>query len=299
MIIPAADGSPTLERSAAAVRAAMQPQDELSIVDEPRGASAAEARNRGAARAEGDVIVFVDADVEIHPGALDRLRAAFEADPELVGLFGSYDDAPEGGVVSGFRNLLHHYVHHSSPGRAGTFWAGLGAIRRNAFLEAGGFVEHPIEDIELGMRLVDGGAKIVLDPSVQGKHLKNWKLWGMLKTDFAIRGAPWVGLMLHHRTADAALNLRWGHRLSALATVLLVVSVALMMFWVTAAVFGGLLALNARFYALLVRRRGPFQAAVGVLLHVLHHLTGVAALFWGLLAYARDEHGVRASARPV
>ena len=35
--------------------------------------------------------------------------------------------------------------------------------------------------------------------------------------------------------------------------------------------------LNAPFYALLLRRRGPFEAAVGVGLHAVHHLTGAAA----------------------
>jgi hypothetical protein len=37
-------------------------------------------------------------------------------------------------------------------------------------------------------------------------------------------------------------------------------------------------ALNADFYRLLLRRRGPVQAAAGVGLHVLHHLSGIAAV---------------------
>ena len=39
---------------------------------------------------------------------------------------------PRRGAVSRFRNLLHHHVHASSPGPAETFWAGLGAVRREA-----------------------------------------------------------------------------------------------------------------------------------------------------------------------
>jgi glycosyltransferase involved in cell wall biosynthesis len=297
VIIPAADESPTLGRALTAAKAAVQPPDEILVVDEPRGATATVARNIGANRAAGDLLVFVDADVEVHPDALARMREAFELDPALVAIFGSYDDAPEGGVVSGFRNLLHHYVHQDSGGEIATFWAGLGAMRRDAFLRAGGFVEHPVEDIELGMRLSAEGAKIVLDPRIQGKHLKNWNLWSMIRTDFVVRGVPWVGLMMRHRSAAATLNVGWRHRLSALACIALVVALPFGQLLPAAVALGAVLVLNARFYALLLRRRGPLQAAVGVVLHVIHQLVAVAALPFGLLAYARDQHGVRASAR--
>ena len=60
-----------------------------------------------------------------------------------------------------------------SAGDATTFWAGLGAIQRTAFLEAGGFDAEQyrapsIEDVELGLRLAAAGARIRLDPSVRG-----------------------------------------------------------------------------------------------------------------------------------
>ncbi|MGH7896935.1 MAG: acetone carboxylase subunit gamma, partial [Candidatus Binatia bacterium] len=40
---------------------------------------------------------------------------------------------------SRFRNLLHRHVHQEGAGPATTFWAGLGAIRREAFERVGGF----------------------------------------------------------------------------------------------------------------------------------------------------------------
>ena len=122
--------------------------------------------------------------------------------PRLVAVFGSYDDQPaDPAPVSRFRNLLHHHVHSSSPGPAETFWAGLGAIRRDAFLAAGGFdaaryPEPAIEDIELGTRLVADGASIVLDPQIRGTHLKRWSLTSMVRTDLVRRGIPWVQLQL-------------------------------------------------------------------------------------------------------
>ena len=297
VIIPAADQSPTLPRALHAARAALADGDELIVVDEPKGVTATVARNLGAGRAQGELLVFLDADVEVHADALSRIRTAFERDRDLAALFGSSDDSPEGGVVGGFRNLLHHYVHQISGGRIATFWAGLGAMRRDVFERAGGFAEHPVEDIELGMRLTAGGAKIVLDPSIQGKHLKNWTLWSMIRTDFAVRGVPWVGLMMRYRNGAATLNVGWRHRLSALACIALVAALILIKPVAAAVALILVLGLNAGFYALLIRRRGLIEAVAGVALHIVHQLVAVAALPFGVLAYWRDQHGVRASAR--
>ena len=65
------------------------------------------------------------------------LGERFAADPTLSALFGAYDDLPAApGIVSNFRNLLHHHVHHRNAGPAETFWTGLGAVRRRASSDA-------------------------------------------------------------------------------------------------------------------------------------------------------------------
>jgi len=286
VIVPATNAPVTLDSCLAAIAAADGSPEEVIVVDEPTVKSAAAARNLGVARSSGEVLVFVDADVRVHRDVFARIRAAFEEDADLDALFGSYDDEPPArGPVSGFRNLLHHHVHQRSAGPAGTFWAGLGAIRRSAFERAGGFVEHPVEDIELGMRLAAGGARIRLDPAIQGAHLKAWSLAGMVRTDLLVRGAPWVGLMLRHRSAAAALNLGWRHRLSGLASIALLVGAVLLSPIVAGAALAALVVLNASFYALLLRRRGPLQAVAGIALHVVHHLVSVAALPLGIVMY--------------
>src|SRR5215218_1961264 len=142
VIVPATNEPPTLDRCLAALRGGSRPPDELIVVTEPPGAGPAAARNDGARRAAGELLVFVDADVVVARDALARMEAHLDADPALTAAFGSYDDSPAASdPVSAFRNLLHHHVHQSSPGEVPTFWAGLGAIRRAAFLAAGGFDE--------------------------------------------------------------------------------------------------------------------------------------------------------------
>jgi GT2 family glycosyltransferase len=294
-IVPATDRPAELERCLAAIRRAEDPPDELIVVDRASRPGPAAARNAGAERASGDVLVFVDADVLPHEDTFQRIRAAFEADSDLAALFGSYDDSPEAaGVVSGFRNLLHHHVHQNAAGPATTFWAGLGAVRRDVFAGAGGFdasrfPEPSIEDIELGMRLSASGARTRLDPQLQGTHLKRWTLGNMIRTDFHGRGVPWVALLVRTGSAPSGLNLGWRHRVSAVASVALALSLATRRPRATGTALSALVLLNAPFYALLLRRRGPAQALAGVGLHVLHHLTAVCAVPAGIAAHGRDR----------
>lgn len=295
IVVPATDDPPTLGRCLAAIARAADGPDEVEVVRGPAGAGPAAARNLGVARTTEELVVFVDADVEVHPDAFTRIRVAFAADPRLAAVFGSYDDAPDApGVVSRFRNLLHHHVHQGAAGPAETFWSGLGAVRRDAFDEVGGFdaERYPgatIEDIDLGMRLHARGLPLRLDPAIQGTHLKRWTLRGMIRTDFAGRGVPWVALMLRRRHVPAGLNLGWRHRLSALASLAALAGLVTRRPAAAGAGALGLVALGRPFYRLLRRRGGTAEAAAGVGLHALHHLVGVAAVPAGVVAHLRGR----------
>lgn len=288
VVVPATDDPPTLGRSLTAIARAQDGPDEVIVVDRPQELSASAARNAGVARAAGDVVVFVDADVEVHPDAFARIRQAFAADPRLTALCGSYDDRPDDPTtVSTFRNLLHHYVHQGGAGPAETFWTGLGAVRRKAFVAVGGFDEarypHPsVEDIDLGQRLADNGAALRIDPAIQGTHLKTWTLRSMVWTDFARRGVPWVALQVRRRRPSTALNCGWRHRLSAASCAVGALGAALLHPLVALVALGNLVALNHTFYALLLRQQGPARASAGVALHGLHHLVATAAVVAGI-----------------
>ena len=244
----------------------------------------AHARNLGAAEANGNVLLFLDADVEVATDALERIRTAFAVTPDLVALFGSYDDAPAcRGVVSQFRNLLHHHTHTSHPGRAASFWSGCGAIRSAAFFDVGGFDDdfrHPsVEDIELGLRVQAAGGRIVLDPAVQCKHHKSWSLRSMVMTDIFRRAVPWTQLILENHDLPATLNLDWGNRLCGAAALfsasLLPLSIAIGSWWPLLAVPAVLLAMawmHLDFYQLCLRRRGVAFALAAFALHWLFFL---------------------------
>lgn len=283
----------------------------------PRGP--AHARNRGAAAASGDVLVFVDADVRVRADTLRRLREALRETPAPAAVFGSYDDRPPaGGVISRYRNLLHHHVHQRHRGSAETFWAGCGAVRRDVFEQVGGFDDRryrrpQIEDIELGRRIRALGHRIELRPQIQVTHLKRWTLASVLGVDFWDRGVAWVRLLLEEGlgASGATLNLdrteRWSAALAVGAVGVSLAALALLLSpdsgpggvpgpgsiaflgvdagWVLLAAAGlwlaGVAVLQADFYRLLWRRGGVRLLLGGAALHLLHYLTAAAAAMTG------------------
>ncbi len=216
------------------------------LIELPSRRGPAFARNVGVEAAQAEIIVFVDADVEVEAATLSSIRRRFETHPTISALFGSYDRSPAGqNLLSQYRNLLHHYTHQMSCERAFTFWTGCGAIKRSDLLAAGGF-EHrfgrpSVEDIELGHRLNSAGKTVLLCREVQVKHRKIWRLASMVRCDLLQRGIPWTRELLAFGTLPADLNLRFGDRLLAalagLLTVLLVAIIALDPMWLLAPPF--------------------------------------------------------------
>src|SRR5262245_11954658 len=200
--------------------AAVARQLEVRVLQLDKNSGPAAARNYGARHAQGEILLFVDADVVVAAALVNRVIQIFEARPEIAAVFGSYDAFPRAeGVVSQFRNLLHHDVHQEGKTEASTFWAGFGAIRRRVFEEVGGFDDArfprpSIEDIELGYRLRKAGYQILLDKSLQGTHLKKWTLWSVIRTDIQCRAIPWARLILESKMTPNDLNIKALQRLS-------------------------------------------------------------------------------------
>jgi GT2 family glycosyltransferase len=312
VIVPVRDGAAFLAESLPALRASDLAAGtwELVVVDDastdrsadvagrhadsvvrlshPQGPALA--RNRGAERARGDILVFIDADVCVHVDALRRFSEIFTSQPDVAAAFGAYDTAPRApGLVSQYRNLLHHRVHAESPGDAETFWAGCGAIRREVFAEAGGFDEtmRQLEDIELGYRARALGHRIVLRPEIQGTHLKRWTLRSMITTDLSGRGITWMRLHLEQRRGGrpGTLNLRPAEKLYTLLTGLALAAIGIAAVrrepaWLLAGAAGLLVVLvgNVPLFRWFGRERGWWFALGVVPLRLLYYaLNAIAA----------------------
>ena len=323
VVLPVHDGEHFLTASLTALRASDIPRArwELIVVDDssqdrsaeladryadrvirltggPRGP--AFARNRGAEVARGEALVFVDADVCVHPDALRRIIQTFERESDVSAVFGSYDFTPTaGGLISQYRNLLHRFVHQRDAGEAVTFWAGCGAVRAAVFAGCGGFDESEylkcsVEDIELGYRLTALGHRIVLRPEIQGKHIKPWTLRSMIVTDVQQRGVPWMHLLLTSKTRPVVtLNLRPSEQFCTLLVVLGCLAVAAWvwsgaMVWlgVAAAAAALTLALNAPLLAWFARHRGWWFAIRTMPLRVLYYALNAVSVSLALLTFA-------------
>jgi glycosyltransferase involved in cell wall biosynthesis len=319
VIVPAYNAARTIGACLEAIRASADEPAEIIVVDDgstdqtpelarrhgaavlqQRRQGPAAARNCGATAASGAILAFVDSDVIVHPGAIGRMAAALQADPALNAVFGSYDASPQaGGAVSRYRNLLHAYTHQTGDRRASTFWAGLGAVRRNDFERIGGFNAQrfetaSIEDIEFGLRLIAAGGRIGLDPSVQGTHCKRWTLSSMLKTDLWCRAVPWTRLLRQTGKFPNDLNLRWSQRLSVCLAWLAPPAIAAAFYDLRSlAAAAGLLllhlALNAGFLHFVRRHAGLRVAAASVPLHLLFHWVAGLGFLIGNLSLSAGQ----------
>lgn len=244
------------------------------------------ARNVGARHATGAILWFVDADVVVHDDAARVLSRAFER-PEVVAVFGAYDDRPAApNFLSQYKNLAHRHHHVRAAGEAETFWAGCGAVRAGAYAAVGGFdagryPQPSIEDIELGVRLRERGGVIVLDPALQGTHLKVWRLPGLLRTDVLMRAVPWTRL-IRERPACASMNASWPERLrAAWAWGLAMSPVASIAGWVPPwtplAGFAAAIAINTALWSEFARARGYAFALAAMAFHQFHYLYASAA----------------------
>jgi hypothetical protein len=175
-------------------------------------------------------------------------------------------------------------------------------VRAAAFAAVGGFDERftrpSVEDIDLGYRVRAANGRIVLDPAIQGCHLKRWTLRSAVMTEIRDRGIPWTQLLHRYGGLHNDLNVTRTYRACVVIAYLSVACVVGAIWWpalLAPAIAGGaaLWLLDRRYYRFFSSRRGRWFAIAWFPVHVLHHLcNGVSFVIGTLLHLVHRWTGV-------
>jgi len=208
VIVPAYNAEDTIGQCLEALDEQTHPPDEVIVVDDGStdrtvdvskefgarvvsqpNSGPAGARNRGAAMARGEILLFTDADCEPTPDWVEKMVTAFK-DPEVVGAKGAYETRQ--------RSLLARFVQLEYEDKCDqmqdvetidfvdTYSAG---YRRGVFRSVGGFDGsfRVDEDQELSFRLAKRGHKLVFVPGARVFHRHVTKLRDYARRKF------WIG----------------------------------------------------------------------------------------------------------
>jgi len=147
--------------------------------------------------AKGEILLFLDADVEVEEDLLSKVSELFRVSDydAISGVFAK--ESKKGNVFEYFASTLGHYGFSKTNF---VFSSHLAAVKRNVFGDLGGFNEcykgATVEDDEFSHRLIASGYKGKTDMSMIAYHnhiftfyslFRRWFIFGLLKTPIMLR----------------------------------------------------------------------------------------------------------------
>jgi GT2 family glycosyltransferase len=249
----------------AALAAAAAARDELELIVPGRNLGFGGGCNLGARRADGEVLVFLNPDSVVAPGAVAALAHALEDDgvgiatarlrlldePELLNSGGNVLHVSGLAWVGGYRRP----VASAAEPREVPFPTGAAmAMRADLFRALGGFREELFmyhEDVDLGWRVWLSGLRVVMTPAADVHH------------EYAFERNPGKRYLLERNRLSFVLSAFSGRLLLLLVPVLLAAEAAMAVLawregWLRAKVAGW--AWCARNAGTLARRRRETQS---------------------------------------
>ena len=160
-----------------------------TVITFPQNQGRSAARNAGAAAAQGEILLFTDADCEPTPSWMTEMIAPFRHDQKVIGVKGAYL-CRQHEWVARFTQLeledkYRELARHEQISFIDTYSA---AYRRHIFLANGGFDEtlnySLLEDQDFSFRLAAQNLKMVFAPNarVYHQHITSpsryyWRKW--------------------------------------------------------------------------------------------------------------------------
>jgi len=326
VIIPAYNAEKTLQTCLDALMQQTRIPDEILVVDDgstdstktiadayslvtvlaQKNQGPAKARNAGATRANGDVIVFLDSDCAPEKNWLNEMLQPFENE-KVAGVQGAYR-SQQPSLVAQFDQADIEYRYERMKRVKKLDWIGSysAAYKRKIFLDEKGFDETfpkaSGEDAELSYRLAEKGFVLVFAPKAIVFHTHPEKLLHYLRVKFF--RAYWRTRMYlkhpHKSVRDSytphtlKLNFLVGgafillavYTLARLATSPLTKAVLAeelaTLGWGLLIIVAFIVATMARFIFYLLEKK-PSLVLVGILIIFLRSITFVGGAFFGLI----------------
>ena len=151
-----------------------------------------------------------------------------------------------------------------------------------------------LQQQQFNSAITQGAKVIVLDPRIQGKHLKRWTLSGMIRTDLRERAIPWMHLLIERNETitPGPLNLHWRQKLLTVSSclALLLLAVAAMTLdsrWLLpVSVLAGVIVLgDLALFAWFSRARGPLFASAAVPLRWAFYVVSGVGAAWAIVTH--------------
>ncbi len=306
IVIPVRNGGRTIDACLRSIRRSSYTNREVIVVDDhstddsavvaerhgarlirvTEGEGANNARNIGAAHADGEILIFIDADIAVRRETLLGIVEALEdgiADA-VVGIYTARHRHES--FVSQYKNLWVRYSYMKSPPAIDWLFGAISGIRREAFQKLGGFntsllARHGHDDIELGKRFVQANLSIALDMDIEVEHLKLYTFPSFVKNEYH-RSVGFARLATE--LGETGISLSKGFVNVSSTFILSTLFAAALVLFAAAVVFGILpvlwfvyaaccyLLLNLRFLNYLEQVRGLFAMAAMVPFLFVDHL---------------------------
>lgn len=323
VIIPVFNGGGTLEACLDSIYRSHYPNYEVILVDDAsidnsieiaknfpckiiklkKNSGPSTARNAGAKKAKGEVLLFIDADTKIQDNTLSLVRDSLKNEGVCC-VTGVVKKEKYEGIINQYRNLWEHFEFFRYPERTILPATFLCAIWRKYFEEVGRFdenVKNPVDDREFGWRLVKfTNSEIRLDKKIVVEHQINYSLFSFLKRQYRL-GFYWIKTFLKKRKSSSVgkkeIFFTLQRPINVLLTSLLLINILLSLFFHLNLIFFGfliilpilgLITLNFKFLHFLKKERGfffPLLSLVIILTENFSHILGISV---GLISFIKD-----------
>jgi glycosyltransferase involved in cell wall biosynthesis len=268
------------------------------IIQMEQNGGPAKSRNRAVNEAKGDIIFFLDSDVEVLDGTVQEVKDYFEKNPAAKCVIGICSTEPlNKGFVPTYMAMFE-YIHliGQEYDKVSVFAPRCGAIKKELFLSAGGYDENyrgaDVEDFELARR-INKTDDIILNPKMIVKH--QFADFRQVIKNYFKRTVMWVKLFMKEKKLDNAGPTAPSNGIAAICAFLSfltlifmpAVSFAKPLFWTLIAIY---LVSNFKWWNFMLREAGFGFAVRALFLNYFLGIEIIASAIYALVSYSFSKN---------